>query len=259
MQGTVSPRWLAGVFLTKHHLSAMMRVYDPDRTGHVCISEVLAALTTPLPARRERMLLKVWEHLAMRHLYDEFTNPDIDPGSVTLSRDQVLAALHPHAYPDVAAGQKTAEDVASHLARGLPDTVAQSDFLRYYADLHCTMPSDAFFVDMLQRVWQVPEADGDAKAEERVQRFLRIIREKCEQKRNARETEPQRLLRAFRYFDEEGTGSTDLASSRKVLAQLGVPLTLSECSELFQRFPHTAEGRLEYPSFVDMVYDGVLV
>jgi Ca2+-binding EF-hand superfamily protein len=97
------------------------------------------------------------------------------------------------------------------------------------------------------------------KTEEMVCHYLEILKEKCRQKRKPRENEPQRLLRAFRYFDDLLVGSVGLPAFRKVLAQLGVPLSLKDCSTIYNRYPHTPDGNFDYILFVQLVYEGELV
>jgi len=97
------------------------------------------------------------------------------------------------------------------------------------------------------------------KTEEKIQFYIEIMKEKCRQKRKPRENEPQRLLRAFRYFDDTLVGHVALPEFRKVFAQMGVPLKLSDCSSIYNKYPHTADGHFDYVKFVEIVYDGELV
>ncbi len=50
-----------------------------------------------------------------------------------------------------------------------------------------------------------------------------------------------------------------LPEFRKVLAQLGVPLSLGDCAIIYNKYPHTADGNFDYVKFVDIVYEGELV
>ena len=92
-----------------------------------------------------------------------------------------------------------------------------------------------------------------------MQFYVEIIKEKCRQKRKPRENEPQRLLRAFRYFDDTLVGHVALPEFRKVLAQLGVPLSLGECTIIYNKYPHTSDGNFDYVQFVDILYAGELI
>ena len=54
-------------------------------------------------------------------------------------------------------------------------------------------------------------------------------------------------------------GNVALPDFRKVLAQLGVPLSLGDCAIIYNKYPHTADGNFDYVKFVDIVYEGELV
>lgn len=155
-----------GVYLSKHELSAVMKVFDPDASGAMQYEALLDAVHAPLSDRRAFLLDKIWRHLCVTHRADEHTGVQPDPAQVTLTVEELLASYHPHLYPDVASGRTDTDSVAAHLTAGMnalgTPAVDRGAFMAYWEDMNTTMPADEFFMDMLERTWGVQEAAANA-------------------------------------------------------------------------------------------------
>jgi hypothetical protein len=71
--------------------------------------------------------------------------------------------------PEFIEGRKTKDQILSEFlnnfegGRGNRDgQVSIQEFTDYYTDLSMSVPSDEYFVRMMESTWQVPEEDNDA-------------------------------------------------------------------------------------------------
>jgi hypothetical protein len=249
------------VFLPLQEMNDLVRSLGAPGSGAVRIDDLLAALVPALTPRRAAMVRKVFAHAVARTHHDEYglrALPEPEVAAVPLAQFEAL--YQPALHPEVAAGRRRADELADHLHDSLAalggGEVTLATLLAYYTDLGCPVASDDWFVSSLARAWGVRESDRDAVAEERVQSYLATVREKARQKAGPRETERQRLRRAFVFFDDAKDGRCAFATFRVVLEQLGVPLKLSEARLVFDRFPQR-DGALDYSAFVEVVYEGI--
>ena len=70
--------------------------------------------------------------------------------------------------PEYIEGRKSKEQILTEFlqnfegSRGNKDgKVSKSEFIDYYTDLSMSVPSDEYFVRMMESVWQCPENDND--------------------------------------------------------------------------------------------------
>lgn len=70
--------------------------------------------------------------------------------------------------PEFIEGRKTKEQILTEFltnfegAKGNRDgTISMDEFVDYYTDLSMSVPSDEYFVRMMESTWQCPENDAD--------------------------------------------------------------------------------------------------
>lgn len=64
------------------------------------------------------------------------------------------------------------------------------------------------------------------------------------------------MVDAFRALDKEGNGSIQEAELRQLLLNLGDSLTNAEVEELMKEVPVSADGAINYESFVELLVSG---
>jgi hypothetical protein len=85
--------------------------------------------------------------------------------------------------PEFIEGKKTKEQILKEFltnfegAKGNKDgAVTKSEWIDYYTDLSMSVPSDEYFVRMMESVWQCPEEDSDPSVKAAVQMLLKEVR-----------------------------------------------------------------------------------
>jgi hypothetical protein len=76
--------------------------------------------------------------------------------------------------------------------------ITQDEFFDYYTDLSMSVPSDEYFVRMMESTWQCPEEDNDGAVKATVQMLIKEVRTRLlELARN----DPKLLRKVFSDFD----------------------------------------------------------
>ena len=85
--------------------------------------------------------------------------------------------------PEYIEGKKSKESILKEFlnnfegAKGNKDgTVTKQEWVDYYTDLSMSVPSDEYFVRMMESTWQCPEEDNDPSAKATVQMLLKEVR-----------------------------------------------------------------------------------
>jgi hypothetical protein len=146
--------------------------------------EMLRNLSMTLNPRRERFVRKVFNTLKAEY--------GDDP-----TLQQLSERIHVENHPDAASGQTTAENIRQELIDDLAsinggnNTVSEEDFLQLYSDAGATMPSDDYFVNVLEREWNISEEALARNDQEKIRRYIDTMLERARQK--SRPGEPQQL------------------------------------------------------------------
>ena len=261
----------AGIFLSSPELTAVFKVYaDDKRLDCASYIKFLEALRIPLNARRLYIVRVAWEYVIHSTWQDRYTSVDgIDMDTHPLDVDKLWRAADIAACTDVRTGALLAEDLQQHMQEGMlagssaaaasAGAIDYAGFKTYYTDIGACIPDDDYFVKNVCAVWHVSESGKDEQREELIQHFLEILRTKVDQKSTGLALPVHTLRKAFAYFDDEGDGSVNKQAFRQVLAQMGLPLSLSQIDMLYNHFPHAQNGNVDYLEFVNIVYTGVVM
>jgi calcyphosin len=151
-------------------LQALMKFYDTDKDGSVSYEEFVHGLRDELTPRRAKMVEKVFR------LMDRDGS-----GQITLA--DVVTLFDVSMNPEFIERRKTKDQILTEFlnnfdgAQGNKDgVVTWAEFMDYYTDLSMNLPSDEYFVRMLEATWQCPEDESDPFAKSTVQMLLKEVR-----------------------------------------------------------------------------------
>ena len=186
----------AGVFLTASELKTLFSAYDRNGDGNIGYEEFIKGLAPDLAGPR------------LETVKAAFSQLDAD-GSGALTVSDLAGVYNASAHPDVVQGRKSEAQVLTDFlagfegdSRGRGDgNVTWREFLDYYTDLSGSIPSDAYFVQMMAKCWDVSKANTVGKTRSLTQ----VLREKVAQKAKGGKNEPETLRQAFKFFDEVRT------------------------------------------------------
>jgi len=136
-----------GLFPKKVELQALMKYYDINGDGKISFEEFLNGLRDDLSERRKGMVMKAF-HMLDKDNLGQITVSDIR-GIYDVSRN-----------PEFLEGRATKEQILVNFlnqfdgARGNDDGIVTLDeFMDYYRDVGMSVPSDEYFVQMMESTW----------------------------------------------------------------------------------------------------------
>lgn len=87
----------------------------------------------------------------------------------------------------------------------------------YYRDLSMSLPSDDYFVAMMESTWQVPEEDNNAQTQQTVSMLLREVKTRIMQLARG---DPNLLRKIFNDFDLNQSGGLTIDEVTNLIAKL---------------------------------------
>ena len=108
--------------------------------------------------------------------------------------------------------------------------VTLDEFMDYYRDLSMSMPSDEYFVQMMESTCQVPEEENTAVTQQTVSHLLREVKERIF---TLARRDPNLLQKIFNDFDLNQSGA----------------LTIDEMTNLIAKLQISVERKYVYPFF----------
>lgn len=237
----------AGLFLSKAETSALFSKFDKDGDGNISYDEFLRGLRGGLSDRRKAMVQRCFSIL------------DRD-GSGVVTIGDIAGVYNTSKHPDVLAGKCSEEEaletfLASFEGKHTTDArVTAEEFESYYADLGASVPSDDYFIEMMESVWMIPEKEGKAELE-LVARYEVVLREKVRQKCKPSESEDQKLRSVFKFFDTDETGAVTIDEFGRACERLGLPLQRKEVRAFFTVYDRDGSGAITYEEFVNHLFN----
>ena len=188
-----------GLFPKVVEIQALMKYYDVDGDGNITYEEFIRGLRDGLTERRQAMVDKAFA-LIDRNNSGTITIADID-AIYDVSQNQ-----------DFIDGTKTRQEILEEFLNGFDGmrgnndgTITKQEWNDYYTDLSMSLPSDEYFVKMMESVWQICEDETSSVTQEQIKFLTKTIRAKL-MDFSAGQTEELVLRNVFREFDLNGDG-----------------------------------------------------
>ena len=132
-------------------------------------------------------------------------------------------------------------------ARGNNDgKVTLDEFLDYYRDLSMSIPSDEYFVAMMESTWQCPEEENNAMTQQTVSHLLREVKSRIMQ---LARNDPQLLRKIFNDFDLNQSGSLTIDETTNLIAKLQISVERKYVYPFFKVIDQDNSGGIEYEEF----------
>lgn len=230
-----------GLFLKSHEISFLFKNFDRDGDGNINYDELLHGIQLPLSGSRLAVVERAFKTL------------DKD-GSSVIDVNDIAKIYDASKHPDVQEGKKTEREVMIAFMGAFEKTgskdgrITFDEFKSYYEDLGSSIPSDEYFVGMMESVWKFTSA-GAKSIDSSITKWMTLLRNKAQQKTKTGKRLSLTLQSIFKFFDEDESGAVTKAEFSKALVQLGVHISPKELDQFFSYFAGD-DGRISTSEFI---------
>jgi len=235
-----------GLFPKIVEIQALMKFYDVDGDGNVCYEEFIRGLRDPLTARRKVMVEKAFA------LIDRNNS-----GSVTI--EDINAIFDVSKNQDFIQGKKTRNEIFAEFLNGFDGmrgnndgTISKQEWDDYYTDLSMSLPSDDYFVQMMESVWQICEDENATVSQEQIRFLTKTIRQKLRDF-SGQQTEEMVLRNVFREFDLNENGVMTADELQALLVRFQMSVDRKYIQALLAKFDRNKNGVIEFDEFVNFI------
>lgn len=234
----------AGLFLSSSEISALMRTWDHCGDGRVDYDAWIASLRGSMNSRRRFIVELVFNTIKERR------------GETTMSA--VMGEFRVKDFPRVKAGLVTEEECILQFSEGITEAsggeniITLEHFYDYYSDLSGGIPSDDWFVYMMENTWKVCE-DEEKNFNEFLDSLERLFIVKAKEVAKGNEIEEKAMARIFKFFDVDGSGELDKEEFAMAMNRFGLPLKQHEIDGFFRRYDEDGGGEISFDELVGRV------
>ncbi len=114
------------------------------------------------------------------------------------------------------------------------------------------MPTDVYFVQMMESVWQVSEDEDQGVFKEQIEFLTKTLRQKLMAFANQRSDEYV-LRQIFKDFDTNQSGNLTIDELTNMMAKLGISCERKYSSALLKKFDVNKNGTIEFEEFCEFL------
>ena len=163
------------------------------------------------------------------NIYDVSKNPDFISGRA--SKDQILTTFI----------------TQFEGARGDRDgKINRDEFIDYYTDLYASIPTDDYFVQMMETTWQCPEDENTTAIQQTVQLLLTEVRARVFE---LARRDPNLLRKIFNDFDTNQSGGLTIDETTRMVYKLAISVERKYVYPFFKLVDRDNSGCIEYAEF----------
>jgi Ca2+-binding EF-hand superfamily protein len=133
--------------------------------------------------------------------------------------------------------------------------ITRDEWIGYYTDLAMTIPSDEYFVRMIEHTWGVSEDEQSAIFQDEVRKVISMLRQRLiTLSKNSYEEFTLRTI--FKQFDFNQSGTITIDELAAMLAKLGIMVERKYIQAMMKKLDTNHSGVIEFEEFATlMVYD----
>lgn len=171
----------------------------------------------------------------MKHLYDPSHHKDFIEGTKT--KDEVIAE-----FLDSFDGAKGNDD----------GVITKQEWNDYYTDLSSSLPTDEYFVQMMESVWGIMEDEDSETNQDYVKEIVKLIRERLLSMSNASSDEYV-LRQIFDYFDLNKSGNITIDELAGMVAKLKISVERKYLYGIMKKVDSDNNGAIEFNEFLNFI------
>ena len=235
-----------GLFPKVVEIQALMKFYDVDGDGNITYEEFIRGLRDPLTERRKNMVEKAFA------LVDR-------SGNGAISVEDIDAIYDVSQNQDFIDGTKSREQILQEFLDGFDGmrgnndgTVTKQEWTDYYTDLSMSLPSDEYFVRMMESVWNICEDETAGVNAEQIKFLTKTMRAKLLDF-SGNQTEEMVLRNTFREFDLNENGVLTADELQALLVRLQMSVERKYLTALLNKFDRNGNGVIEFEEFCNFL------
>ena len=130
--------------------------------------------------------------------------------------------------------------------------ITKQEWTDYYTDLSMSLPSDEYFVQMMESVWQICEDETASVNQEQIKHLTKTMRAKLLDFSGG-QTEEMVLRNTFREFDLNENGVLTADELQALLVRLQMSVDRKYLTALLNKFDRNGNGVIEFEEFVNFL------
>ena len=162
-------------------------------------------------------------------------------------------------HKDFIEGTKTKEEVIEEFldsfdgAKGNNDgVITKKEWDDYYTDLSMSLPTDEYFIQMMESVWGITEDEDSEANQEYVREFVKLIRQKLLSMSNSSSDE-YILRQIFNYFDANESGNITIDELAGMVAKLKISVERKYLNGIMKKIDSDNNGAIEFNEFLNFI------
>ena len=120
------------------------------------------------------------------------------------------------------------------------------EYCDYYSDLATSIPSDEYFIRMMESTWQVPETEDEVMTKQTVQHLYSEVKARIHQ---LSKNDPALYRKIFNDFDTNGNGSLTIDEVSSMIAKLRISVERKYIYPFFKIIDADNSGCVEFEEF----------
>lgn len=178
-------------------------------------------------------------------------------GQITVS--DVKHLYDPSHHKDFIEGTKTKDEIIDEFldsfdgAKGNNDgVITREEWNDYYTDLSMSVPSDEYFVQMMESVWGIQEDETSEVSKDHIRELTKLIRERLLKMSN--ESSDEYVLRKiFNYFDVNESGNITIDELAAMMAKLQISVERRYLNGIMKHIDEDNNGAIEFNEFLNFI------
>lgn len=223
-------------------MQALMKYYDVDGDGQINLEEFLRGLRDQLTERREAM---VWRAFALM---------DRD-GSGKIEASDVSHLYDVSQHREFIEGTKTKDEIMADFLNSFDGVKGNNDGIitkeewhEYYTDLSVSIPSDDYFVQMMESTWNICEDESDDEYRNKIAQYVSYVHSQLRNLTGG--SDDQNLIgKIYEDFDLNQNGMITIDEFANMVAKLEISVERKYLRGIFREIDLDKSGAIEFNEF----------
>lgn len=130
--------------------------------------------------------------------------------------------------------------------------ISHQEWTDYYTDLSMSVPSDEYFVRMMESVWCIAEDESTNVSKQEIEALTQALRHKLLD--FSKNSQDEYILRqVFKEFDANGNGVLTVDELANMYARLQMSVERKYLQALLRKFDKNGNGVIEFEEFCEFL------